>query len=180
MTIVYCDSLSSQGKATDVPYSDTCSLNSATKYFNELFLYSNNRSTKYFNDASFKSLFIYSENRKQSGVTSSTACDQSRTTGILLTPLISLKLPVTSLVPANKGMLVITVSSSIRKYLFIQRLIYLTWAPGVTGPVGPMTTREPSAFSADSIMPCDSTPLRRRGGKLAMKHTCLPTRSAGS
>ena len=56
---------------------------------------------------------------------------------------------------------------------------YFTWHPGTTSPCGPITTRLPSAFSAERIMPCDSTPFSLRGSKLAMKHTSLPTRSSG-
>ena len=36
---------------------------------------------------------------------------------------------------------------------------YFTCAPGVTGAEGEITTREPSGFWAERIMPCDSTPL---------------------
>ena len=57
---------------------------------------------------------------------------------------------------------------------------YPTFTPGFTSPWGPMTTRRPSASSALRIMPWLSMPLSLRGGKLAMKHTSLPIKSAGS
>lgn len=39
-----------------------------------------------------------------------------------------------------------------------------TWAPGVTGAVGPTTVSVPSGLTADMIMPCDSMPIILRGG----------------
>ena len=65
----------------------------------------------------------------------------------------------------------------IRKFYFS---FYPTFTPGFTSPCGPMTTRRPSASSALRIMPWLSMPLSLRGGKLAMKHTSLPIKSAGS
>ena len=65
----------------------------------------------------------------------------------------------------------------IREFYFS---FYPTFTPGFTSPWGPMTTRRPSASSALRIMPWLSMPLSLRGGKLAMKHTSLPIKSAGS
>ncbi len=59
-------------------------------------------------------------------------------------------------------------------------LCHFTCDPGLTAPVGPITTSLPPADAAESIMPCDSIPLSLRGGRLAMKHTCLPTSSSGA
>ena len=64
--------------------------------------------------------------------------------------------------------------------IFIRKFFYPTFTPGFTSPWGPMTTRRPSASSALRIMPWLSMPLSLRGGKLAMKHTSLPIKSAGS
>ena len=57
---------------------------------------------------------------------------------------------------------------------------YPTFTPLVTGWLGVISTRRPSLSSALRIMPWLSTPFSLRGGKLAMKHTCLPTRAVGS
>ena len=66
------------------------------------------------------------------------------------------------------------------KIFFPKGLFYPTLQPGVTMSLGVRSTRRPSLSSALSIMPWLSTPLSLRGGKLAMKHTCLPTRACGS
>ena len=59
-------------------------------------------------------------------------------------------------------------------------LNYPTWVPFLTGAVTVVTTNLPSASTADRIIPCDSTPIILRGGKLAINSTCLPTKTDGS
>ncbi len=64
--------------------------------------------------------------------------------------------------------------------IFKERGLYQPiFDPGATGADGARSTMEPSEFSAESIMPCDTMPLSLRGGRFAMKHTCLPTSSSG-
>ena len=48
------------------------------------------------------------------------------------------------------------------------RLDQPTWAPGRTGAVTVVTTRRPSASTAERIMPWDSMPIILRSGKLAI------------
>lgn len=57
---------------------------------------------------------------------------------------------------------------------------YFTGLPGFTSRSAVTTLRPPSAFSAESIMPWLSMPRSLRGGRLAMKHTCLPTSCSGA
>lgn len=57
---------------------------------------------------------------------------------------------------------------------------YFTWLPGFTSRSTVTTLRLPSAFSAESIMPWLSMPRSLRGGRLAMKHTCLPMSCSGA
>ncbi len=56
---------------------------------------------------------------------------------------------------------------------------YPTSDPGATFRSTVTTLREPSAFTAERIMPWLSMPFSLRGARLAMKHTCLPTSSSG-
>ena len=58
--------------------------------------------------------------------------------------------------------------------------VYPTWLPFLTGAETVVTTSLPSALTAERIIPCDSMPIILRGGKLAIKSTCLPTRTDGS
>ena len=58
---------------------------------------------------------------------------------------------------------------------------YETSEPGSTSRSGVMTASEPSALSAERIMPWLTRPfLKVRGARLAMKQTCLPTSCSGS
>ena len=45
---------------------------------------------------------------------------------------------------------------------------------------GETSTKLPSASTAERIMPSLSIPLSLRAGKLAIKHTCIPTNFSGS
>ena len=56
---------------------------------------------------------------------------------------------------------------------------YFTHAPSAHLRSGVSTLSVPSGFSALRIMPWLSMPRNLRGGRLAMKHTCLPTSSSG-
>lgn len=57
---------------------------------------------------------------------------------------------------------------------------YFTSLPGRTSRSTVTTLSVPSAFSAERIMPWLSMPRRLRAGRLARKHTCLPTSCCGS
>ena len=56
---------------------------------------------------------------------------------------------------------------------------YFTHAPSAHLRSGVRRLSVPSGFSALRIMPWLSMPRSLRGGRLAMKHTCLPTSSSG-
>ena len=57
--------------------------------------------------------------------------------------------------------------------------IQLIWLPGNTSSDGSINDNEPSAFSADRIIPSERMPRSFRGSKLAIKQTCLPINSSG-
>ena len=57
--------------------------------------------------------------------------------------------------------------------------IQLIWLPGNTSSDGSINDNEPSAFSAERIIPSDIMPRNFLGSRLAIKQTCFPTSWSG-
>lgn len=56
---------------------------------------------------------------------------------------------------------------------------YFISEPGLTSESGATIDKEPSAFSAHRIIPCDSIPRNFLGARLTKIETCFPIKSSG-